>query len=386
MRLYTLEDIIQPYQHYPKTVQIAIIRAHTHPAFFSITMSMRKVLCALLTRASEKDGLRPLKARLENVADEAGVSAKTVQRALAHFRQLGWLCYNDEDRNEYGIFRSRTYRLTPQICALIELPVKGEKAESCPRETEMSDGAVYVDLSLKKDLREISQKNRGKTPVTLPASLREIEAFGVKDTGICKLRGLASEAGYKLEDIFTVAKKYLQKSQATGARVYRYLLKLILTESKYAERAEQIRRLEEDRQNTERLKAEGLAYRGKTFAKNGAVVKVMADGESADVQFHDGSVTVIVKADMPRLYSEIAAGKLRELSDDELRSVRSGFALHRDLKSILAYVDRPAIQKPSETGEEKLNREISAKQLSAGAAANLALIKSMVKAGRLAHS
>lgn len=249
----------------------------------------------------------------------------------------------------------------------------------------MSDGAVYVDLSLKKDLREISQKNKGKTPITLPASLREIEAMGVKDTGICKLRGLAAQAGHKLEDIFLVAKKYLQQSEATGARVYRYLLKLILTESKYAERAEQIRRLEENRQKDEQLKAEGMAYRGKTFAKNGAIVKVMADGESADIQFHDGRIDVIVKADMPRLYREISEGRLRELSEDEMHSMRIGFTLDRGLKSIADFVTRPQPVSKQESGEEKLNRELSAKQLSTGAAANLALIKSMVKAKSFAH-
>lgn len=310
MRAYTLEDIVKPYQHYPKIIQQAILRAHTHPTFLVLTKSMRKVLCSLLTRASQKDGLHPIKARIDRVAEEANVSEKTVQRAVAAFRQLGWLTPIDGKRSEYGLFTTRQYRFTDALCTLVELPHESTKARAtCTQETEMSDGPIYVDLSYKKDLREISIKNRNANPIRLPQALRGIVEMGVKETGVCKLRGLAHHAGYRLEDIFKLARTRLQTIGATGHRVYRYLLSMIEKQSDYAARAAQADRQSSQEQVQATYKTNADAYRGKRFTKAGKRVDIFADGDGAIAILADGRFVTLPKSEMPRLYAEIQAGK-----------------------------------------------------------------------------
>lgn len=310
MRAYTLEDIVQPYQHYPKIIQQAVLRAHTHPTFLVLTKSMRKVLCALLTRASQKNGLQPIKARTDRVAEEADVSEKTVQRAVAAFRQLGWIKPLDTQRSEYGLFTARQYAFTEELCALVELPHQGSRTETtCTQETEMSTGAVYVDLSYKKDLREISVKNREANPISLPQTLRDIVEMGVKETGVCKLRGLAHQAGYRLEDIFNLARTRLQAIGATGNRVYRYLLSMIEKRSDYAARAAQLKRQNGQVEVQQVHKTNADEYRGRRFMKAGKRVDVFADGDGAIAVLADGSFVTLAKSDMPRLYAEIKAGK-----------------------------------------------------------------------------
>jgi hypothetical protein len=310
VRAYTLEEVVQPYQHYPKIIQQAILRAHTHPTFLVLTKSMRKVLCALLTRASQKNGLQAIRARNDRLAEEADVSEKTVQRAVATFRQLGWLKPLDSKRSEYGLFTTRQYSFTEALCALVELPFARAKTEdSCTQETEMSAGAVYVDLSYKKDLREISVKNRKDNPIHLPKDLVEIVEMGVKETGVCKLRGLAHQAGYRLEDIFKLAKARLQTIGATGQRVYRYLLSMIEKQSDYAGRAAQLERQGGQAKNLAVVKTDADEYRGKRFMKAGKRVDIFADGDGAIAVLADGSFVTLTKSDMPRLYAEIKAGK-----------------------------------------------------------------------------
>jgi hypothetical protein len=68
VRPHTLEEIIQPHKKYPKTIQNAILLAHTQPTFLALTKCTRKVLYALLTRACQHDGGRPIKARIDRLA------------------------------------------------------------------------------------------------------------------------------------------------------------------------------------------------------------------------------------------------------------------------------------------------------------------------------
>ncbi|WP_151637868.1 helix-turn-helix domain-containing protein [Noviherbaspirillum aerium] len=310
MRAYTLEDIVQPYQRYPKIIQQAILRAHTHPTFLILTKSMRKVLCALLTRASQKNGSHPIKARIDRVAEEAGVSEKTVQRAVAAFRQLGWMKQLDSKRSEYGLFTTRQYCFTNELCELVELPHEESKpTEMHKQETEMSAGPIYIDLSYKKDLREISIKNRETNPIQLPQELKAIVDMGVKDTGVCKLRGLAHHAGYRLEDIFKLAQTRLKTIGASGQRVYRYLLSMIQKQSDYAARAAQLDRQVSQEQTQASHRTDVDEYRGKRFTKAGKRVDIFADGDGAIAILADGSFVTLAKSDMPRLYAEIRAGK-----------------------------------------------------------------------------
>jgi len=316
VRTPTIDDFLQPYRHYPAVVQQAIFRVETHPTFSILTRSMKAVLKAMLTRSSKIDGTAPIKARVDRLATEAAVSTKTVQRTLAVLRKIGWIVHMCDGRSEYGVFTFRLYQFSVALCALVTLPVKGKIS---PQETIMSDGAIYADLSFKKDQREISIEKRQQDPVahpiSLPAELRQIVALGVKDTGVCKLRGLAHAKGYNLADIFTVAKKRLTELNASGGRVYRYLAAMIDNPKPcdYAGRAGQLVRSGAADKATQKMKSRRQKYAHKRYTAGPGIIVKIFDGV-AEVVRNGVWYANIVGSDMNRVYDDIERGKLREIA------------------------------------------------------------------------
>lgn len=310
----TLDDIVRPYRHLPATIQTALLRLETHPTFRSITKSALKVLKALVTRASATNGAAMIRARLETVAFQADVSTKTTQRAMRTFGELGWVAAASDGRSEYGVFTSKRYVFSPQFCALLHLPTAANPAPALAQETEMSDGAVYADLSLKKDLQEISLKNRGENPIVLPQDVRDMPAeTAIKDTGICKLLGIANSAGHKLADVYAVAKPHLDAAKAKAGRAYRYLLAMLLNPkpADYAGRAAQMRRQAEAAAGAQANDAIAQRCRYKRYvAPNGAVVRFF-DG-TAEVM-RDNHCVMLGGQQMLVLYADVASGKLREM-------------------------------------------------------------------------
>lgn len=307
---------MRPYRHLPSVIQTALLRLETHPTFRSVTKSALKVLKALVTRASSTNGEALIRARLETVAFQANVSTKTTQRALHTFGELGWVMAASEGRSEYGVFTSKRYVFSPQFCALVHLPTTDKPAAALAQETEMSDGAIYVDLNFKKDHREILLQNRLQNPeanpITLPAALHPIIELGVKDTGVCKLRGMAHAAGHDLVDIFTVAKKRLSDLKASGGRVYCYLAALIAKPSDYAARAAQIERSGVVEAVKSYAKARSVQYAHKRFTAGPGIIVRIFDG-IAEVIRNGMPAGSIAGRDMERVYDDIDSGKLKEV-------------------------------------------------------------------------
>ena len=315
----TVEDILKPYQQYPKTIQTAILLVETNPRFIGLTRSMKAVLKTLLTRASKTDGTSTIKARLDLVAMQADVSTKTVQRTVSALRTVGWMEQIGEGRSEWGVFTSRRYKLTEELCSIVGLPVKNtRRAAVFPQETTMSDGAVYVDLSFKEDHREVLFQKRLQNPeankVSLPPELQPIIDLGIKDTGVAKLRGMAYAKGHNLADIFTVAKKRITELKASGGRVYCYLAAMIDNPkpTDYAARASQIERGGEVAAIAGKSKDRTRQYAHKRFAgSNGLIVRIF-DG-NADVSRDHIPICMVGGRDMDTIYDDIQSGKLVEI-------------------------------------------------------------------------
>lgn len=123
MHIPTIEDVVRPYMSYPAVVQQALIRVETHPSLRVLSRSHLKILKALVTRCSKSNGLEPVRARIDRLAQEASVSEKTVQRALALFSKIGWVRQVTCGRSEYGLFCAREYQFSPELCGFLELPV-----------------------------------------------------------------------------------------------------------------------------------------------------------------------------------------------------------------------------------------------------------------------
>jgi hypothetical protein len=313
----TLDDVVQPYLHYPSAIQTALIRVETHPTFRSITKGSLRVLKALVSRASAYNGTAVIRARLDRVADEAQVSYKTAQRAMRVFHQFDWVIQASDGRSEWGVFESKRYRLSPALCELVHLPTKETPAEALAQETEMSDGAIYVDLSLKKDLREISIENRNGEPPTLPAAVADVPAqTGISPTGVCKLLGIARKAGHKLEHVVAFATPYLAKiGTDSPGRCYRYLLAM-LTNPKpvdFAGKLAQMQRAAEGITRAKSVKEMAARCRYKRFVhKTRPGLRVRFFDGAAEVSC-DGQSATLAGQQLEVLYADVAKGLLCEV-------------------------------------------------------------------------
>lgn len=319
MRPITIEDVVKPYLHLPSAVQIALVRIETHPTFRAVTKSTLKVLKALVSRASATNGTTIIRARLDRVAEEADVSTKTVQRALRVFHQLNWVSQASEGRSEYGVFESKRYRLSPALCELVHLPTKEKPACELARETELSDGAIYVDLSLKEDLRETSIKNRNGDPPKLPAAVEHVPAeTGISPTGVCKLLGIARQVGYQLEHVVLFAKPYLARiGTASPGRAYRYLLAMLTNPRQvdYAAKLAQLERMTEGATRAKSAKQLEVHCRYKRFMhKTRAGLRVRFFDGVAEVS-RDGELATLAGAQLAPLYADVANGQLVEVMD-----------------------------------------------------------------------
>jgi len=256
MHATAIEEAMKPYLRYPKVIQQSILRAETHPEFSILTKSGKRVLKDLMTRVCKSNAEEPIKANLEKIASDMQVSYKTVQRAVSALIGAGWLQKQMDnvmgERGNFGLFKSIQYRFTPDFCKIVELPCEsnrvGEGDESNQGQ-KMSDRSYneFIDLTFTKDQKEISLKNKeNKTPIKLPSELIEFgNAFQLSKPLICKARGHAHRRGHKLEDICKVAQERLKAVKATGYRVYKYLLSMIVKNSDYAGRAAQAGRIED---------------------------------------------------------------------------------------------------------------------------------------------
>lgn len=178
----------------------------------------------------------------------------------------------------------------------------------------MTDGPIEVDLSFKKDQREISIQNRGENPIVLPEDVRDISVeTGIKDTGVCKLLGIANKAGHKLADVYEVAKPHLLAAEATAGRAFRYLLAMLLNPkpADYASRAAQMQRQAGAIASAKAARTTAERCRYKRYrATNGAVVRIF-DG-TAEVT-RDSRSQILGGQQMLAVYADIDSGKLREI-------------------------------------------------------------------------
>ncbi|MET3133610.1 hypothetical protein AAKU55_003900 [Oxalobacteraceae bacterium GrIS 1.11] len=386
MRANTLDDVIQPYLHLPKAVQTALLRVETHPTFRSLTKDTLKVLKALVSRSSARNGTTAIRARQDTVAIQAGVSVKTTQRAFRTFYKLGWVKAASSGRSEYGVFCSKRYTFSADFCELAHLPTKERPIQAFARETEMSDGAVYVDLSYKKDQQEISLQKRlqnpNPTPIQLPDALRKMGSeTGIQDSGIAKLRGIAHQAGHKLEDVYTVAKKRLAAIGASAGRCYRYVLAVILNPKRtdFAGKAAQIERMDA-LQNAQTGAATGVQrHLFKSYqAGPGRTVTVLAD--RAEVRENGALIKIIPWRDIALVVNDIEDGVLTEIARVE---PTPGNLFARDAVSNDAAARAARALRDSALGDQDdaLRVQLATHAYPAGAAGNLDMIRSLLRPG-----
>jgi DNA-binding MarR family transcriptional regulator len=312
MNLPTIESVTIPYLHLPKAIQRACMLVETHPTFNGITKGARRVLKAVVSYAEKTDGCCPIETRLKDIAKAAGVNRKTVTRAMHTFNEAGWLEEKSHGRGERGKFADTILILTAELCWLVGLPTPDRD----DRETRLSRDLIK-GLSFEKEYRDLQREKREAEPtpppVVLPPELEQASAeFDIKDTGICKLRGMATDAGHRLEDIVACARERLLAMQAKGGRVFRYLETMIGKNSDYAARAAKIERREaiiaEATQHTDRA----AKYAHKRFAAGPGTIVRIFDG-TAEVSCDGRYIRTLAGPQMQQVYADIEAGTLKEI-------------------------------------------------------------------------
>ena len=125
MSALTYNDMLGAYSHYPAPIRPYLLRAETHPTLRSmLTKSFMRVVVDVLSRAPIADPVRPIKLRVDIVADDLDVSTKTVSRALNILRKNGWLrrSSDHDGRNNWGEFCSGEFILGDGLRAMLGLP------------------------------------------------------------------------------------------------------------------------------------------------------------------------------------------------------------------------------------------------------------------------
>lgn len=381
MHAQTLDDIVRPYTHLPKTVQTALLRVETHPTLRVLTRSTHKVLKALVTRVSAIDGTTPIKARMDTVAMQAGVSTKTTQRAIKMLDELGWMKAVSDGRSQWGVYCSKKYAFSADFCALLHLPTKANPLPSRTDETGMSDGGIH-DLSFKKDQREISLQNRqqNQTPIQLPETLQTMaRETGIKETGIAKLRGIAHSLGHKLEDVYIVAKKHLAVIGQNSARAFCYVQAMLTNPKKtdFATKAAQLQRMNAAEDAKASTVEAWSKYRNKTYAAGpGRTVTILHD--CAHVYVENVLSTLIAWRDIGQVINDIENGKLVEIASREDRNMdpQRYCAVGDDAQAQAA---RQLLGQTLEQQESTLRQELASKALPTSKDASLAMALELLR-------
>jgi hypothetical protein len=121
----TYNDILDTYQNYPVPIRPFLLRAETHPTLRSqLTKSFMRVCIDVLSRAPIADPCRTLWLRNDIVADNLGISTKTVSRALNFMKKQAWLKSppSDDGRNNWGQFGHNKFILGDELRAMLGLP------------------------------------------------------------------------------------------------------------------------------------------------------------------------------------------------------------------------------------------------------------------------
>lgn len=299
----TAADLLQPYARYPAVIQAAILAVDTRPEFINLTRAQKAVLRTLLTRAEAADGRRPILVNFDNAADEAGVSVKTIGRAVLLLEQAGWLERAGQDRDEYGVFTYRKFRFTPALCDLVGLPRRHRTSVSIP---------VNEDHKLKdyRETRAIAPKANPED-IHLPPELDRVQdELGMRRSAVAMLRGLACRAGHNLADLIAVARDYLRRKGIAGHRAVRYIEEMIAKPGDYAARAAELAHQVAEQAQVSRHRDRAAAYAGRQYrAKSGEIVRVF--GHAAEV-IRDGiSVGTMAGRQMLQVYDDIEAGRLK---------------------------------------------------------------------------
>ncbi|MET3135247.1 hypothetical protein AAKU55_005555 [Oxalobacteraceae bacterium GrIS 1.11] len=305
----TLEELMAPYAHLPMTVQDALLRLETHPAFRILSDTTHRILKALLTRADKRDGRKPITARNDRLAVEAYCSTKSVKRAIDQFYALGWLHAASDGRDQNGKYSKREYLFGAGLIELVRLPVPCHLEQLRPDALGLPDNRTSEpDFRAEQRMDAMANSDSAPRQIILPVELKAMaETHGISESGVCMLRGLAHKHGYRLQDVYGAIAHHMVTLGLRATRAFNYYRRCILNPKKtdYAGKAAQMDRLAQDAVQGARKRS----HAGKRFTGAGGIFVKIFDGW-AEIVKGDGTISQVVGTDLAELYDQIERGQL----------------------------------------------------------------------------
>lgn len=332
-----IADVLQAYAPYPAPIRPYLLKADTHPVLRSLfTRSGLLVLLDILGRAPVNNPERPVKLRVDKIAQTINRSEKTVQRVLNVLQSKEWLLRSTEHdgRNYRGRFCYREFLVGNELRQMLGLPTSktemsdGEitfcelttelstkSVDNIAEKTEMSDGHRGVNKNRKEDLKEASFKKSTSKEKTngLPKDLILMQTeLELSKGGVCALMALAAKCKKRLQDIWEVKKNTIRNAGVTQGRAFYYLKSLILSVDNFTNISNEKKNCFVDNKNSKNATDFRQFWYKRYIGTDGLKVKIF-DG-TAEVE-DAGRFRVVPTTHMGSIYEAIQIGKLKLIFD-----------------------------------------------------------------------
>lgn len=232
----------RPGRSLPYTIAMAMRRAASAKAFPELTPSDRRVLTAVVQCADARDASVPCWPSRRHLAQETGLSERTVIRRLNALEELGLVAPLGQRRSSTsGRFRNGEIALTREACERLGL------AASSPVEKPIPDDAVspgHIKTTAPKGLQypkqpvqehpraggrarhirspDFVESMNGRVPREFAWMLSQ---GGIRDTAVFSLMCRARRTGVRLTDVVLQVEPHVR--QKRGGQLFGYLAQAI---------------------------------------------------------------------------------------------------------------------------------------------------------------
>jgi hypothetical protein len=216
-------------------------RPDFHP---EINASARCLLLCFLQRADKRSPTAVFRARIDRLADDFGVSTRTVHNWLVSLRDQGLLIWRQR-RNCFGSF-GIAVRLSDACRQALFPPL------NLSREKNISDADIPLttkdqpseDFSKtvstpgnadngKPNQEPVTHEHQSSKTIVLPAELSTLHTdIGLTEATVCWLMKVSTSRGKRLGDVYAYCRSYVTGLDAARAKAY--LLKCILGQQDFA--------------------------------------------------------------------------------------------------------------------------------------------------------
>lgn len=319
-------SIKQPYKRLPYQVLLAQDLA----MHFQDLPRWCKDTFAQLFRMANKDKLdTPIWPSQSYIATEIRASVRTVQRHLAYLATNEYIEVLEQDRwQNNGRFKTSKIRLTQKSIDMIGIAEASLKNEKSSPDDTVAPRHIRTELTNTKI--QCPRLTKG-----IPTPLAPLLDLDLSRAGLCKLMGMATAKGKRLEDIY-IALQYKIKDK-TGKYLFGFFRNYINDEKDYSYLATLKRQqiLDNQRRKEELIANENARakLKGKTYIniKKGLICRIDTIGKHLEIESRDDNGSGVLK-DPCKILTQVEKGDLILATEDLLVKTREGISIAKEKK------------------------------------------------------